>query len=142
MAMPESTFKDEREAIRKSPLSMRCSVGVVRLRQAKYPGVAPFHPDAAYPEYPFGGAAVGKESNLVYDGVRRLLRDLGYDSAAFGTASWNPLASIVEPGMCVVIKPNFVLSHHADGHDLFSIITHPSVLRAVMDYVWIALKNE
>jgi len=43
--------------------------------------------------------------------------------------------------MTVVIKPNFVLSRHADGKDLYSIITHPSVLRAIADYCWIALQG-
>ena len=42
----------------------------------------------------------------------------------------------------VVVKPNFVLSRHSRGGDLFSIITHPSVLRAVIDYVYKALEGE
>ncbi|MCC7142169.1 MAG: DUF362 domain-containing protein, partial [Candidatus Eisenbacteria bacterium] len=40
----------------------------------------------------------------------------------------------------VVLKPNAVLHHHALGLDLFSIVTHPAVVRAVLDYVWIALQ--
>jgi uncharacterized protein (DUF362 family) len=73
--------------------------------------------------------------------VREALRLLGLDNENFGTGRWNPLGSIIEPGMTVVIKPNFVLSRHKNGKDLFSIITHPAVLRAVADYCWIALNG-
>ena len=70
-----------------------------------------------------------------------MLRALGLDAGNFGTSKWNPLGSIIEPGMTVVIKPNFVLSRHKEDKDLFSIITHPSVLRAIADYCWIALQG-
>jgi hypothetical protein len=43
--------------------------------------------------------------------------------------------------MTVALKPNFVVSKHRSGKDLFSTITHPAVLRAVADYVWIALQG-
>ena len=116
-------------------------VGVVRLDRAAYPAKAPYHPSSAYPEYPFG-TALAAEPNLVYEGVRRLLRGLGLDADGFGTAAWNPFQRLIEPGMTVVLKPNFVHSRHPDGKDLYSTITHPSVLRAVMDYCWIALQGK
>ena len=115
-------------------------VAVVRIEEALYPEKSPYQPSEAYPEYPFGkNLAITR--NIVYDGVRQLLYALGLDVEHFGTAHWNPLSSIIKPGMTVVIKPNFVLSRHKEGKDLFSIITHPAVLRAVADYCWIALQG-
>jgi len=116
-------------------------VAVVRLAEAKYPDQAPYHPEEPYPEYPFGDS-LSSARNPVYEGVRWLLRALGLDAGEFGSSRWNPLGSIIKPGMTVVIKPNFVLSRHKERKDLFAIITHPSVLRAVADYCWIALRGE
>jgi uncharacterized protein (DUF362 family) len=115
-------------------------VAALRIADAQYPGDAPYHPSTAYPEYPFPGH-VAASPNLVYAGVRDLFNLLGLDRGRFGTAAWNPLGQLVEPGMTVVLKPNFVLSRHARGRDLFAIVTHPSVLRAVADYCWIALRG-
>lgn len=103
-----------------------------------YPEVAPFHPGEAYPEYPFKDA-VGDEPNLAYALVRESLQRLGLDAENFGTPNWNPLGYLVKPGMRVVIKPNFVLSRHNEGGSLWSIITHPSMMRAVADYCYIAM---
>ena len=116
-------------------------VSAVRISDARYPSTPPFGPSEVYPEYPFGHR-VAQEPNLVYAGVRRLLALLGYDRDKFDTPAWNPLGRIIEPGMTVVLKPNFVLSAHKEGKDLFSIVTHPAVLRAVSDYVWIALRGQ
>ncbi|HVL67949.1 MAG TPA: DUF362 domain-containing protein [Vicinamibacterales bacterium] len=115
-------------------------VAALRVGRAGYPADAPFHPSVPYPEYPFGGHR-SSAPNEVYDGVRQLFVRLGLDAGNFGTARWNPLGHLIQPGMTVVLKPNFVLSRHAAGKDLFSIVTHPSVLRAAMDYCWIALKG-
>ena len=116
-------------------------VAVVRTGEAAYPLRTPYHPSEQYPEYPFAahGAA---EPNHVYAGVRQLLHDLGYDREPYGTRLWNPLGHLVKPGMTVFLKPNFVASRHATGGNLWSIVTHPSVLRAIADYVWIALRGE
>lgn len=116
-------------------------VAVVRTGAAEYPRAAPYHPSQAYPEYPFPDS-LAPEPNHVYAGVRHLLHDLGYDAANYDAPRWNPLGAIIQPGMTVFIKPNFVLSRHSGGGNLWAIVTHPSVLRAVADYVWIALKGE
>ncbi len=115
-------------------------VGVVQVRSPQYPVEAPYHPHEKYPEYPFGDSLSSNE-NAVYDGIRELFHLLGYDKERFGSSLWNPLGGIIETGMTVVIKPNFVLSKHSSGKDIYSIITHPSVLRALADYCWIALHN-
>lgn len=116
-------------------------VGIVRAEPAVYPTIPPYDPGEPYPEYPFG-SQLSSEANPVYDAVRRLFRALGYDAEGWGTVGWNPLGHLIEPGMTVVIKPNWVLSRHPQGKDVYSIITHPSVLRAVADYCWIALHGQ
>lgn len=121
-------------------LSMTC-VAAVKTDGASYPEVAPFSPSEAYPEYPFPGC-LSVSVNPVYAGVRRLFLTLGLDAEHYGAKEWNPLQRIVFPGTRVVIKPNFVLSSHRGRKNVFAIITHPSVLRAIADYVWIALRGE
>lgn len=115
-------------------------VAVVKTNEACYSQKEPFHPDTAYPEYPFKNF-LSNETNHAYSGVRNLFFQLGYDLENWETPQWNPLGFLIKPGMNIVIKPNFVLSKHPEGKDLFSIITHPSILRAVVDYCLIALKG-
>ncbi|HJX85736.1 MAG TPA: DUF362 domain-containing protein [Candidatus Angelobacter sp.] len=110
--------------------------GVVR-----YPEAPPFHPSQAFPEYPFGPHDV-RGANDVYAGVRECFRLLGLDAANFGTPQWNPLGDLIVPGQKVLIKPNFVLHWNAGGGPLDAVITHGSVIRAVADYVFIALKGK
>ncbi|MDZ4803836.1 MAG: DUF362 domain-containing protein [Candidatus Eisenbacteria bacterium] len=104
---------------------------------AGYPVESPYNPDTRWPEYP-AELPIGTEANPVYTTVREALRLLGLDAARFGMPSWNPLAEVIQPGQTVVIKPNFVLSDHYRGGNPFSVVTHPAVLRAVLDYVWLA----
>jgi uncharacterized protein (DUF362 family) len=115
-------------------------VAVVQVEKAEYPKQSPFNPYENFPEYPFPGQLAPSE-NYAYKGVRQLFYHLGLDSENWNTKAWNPLGSLLNPGMTVVIKPNFVLSHHKKGKNIYSIITHPSILRAVADYCWIALNG-
>lgn len=75
----------------------------------------------------------------VKDALRKIFDDLGYPSD-------NPLGSIVHPGDKVFIKPNWVASRwrascpHKDT--LYCVITHPSVIEAVADYVAEALQGQ
>ncbi|HOW96663.1 MAG TPA: DUF362 domain-containing protein [Kiritimatiellia bacterium] len=103
-----------------------------------YPDEPPFHPGERYPEAPFPDTA---GPNPVYAAVRRLLMRLGMDEAHAGSPDWNPLGAIVRPGDTVVLKPNFVISRNLGGGDLFAVVTHPSVLRALADYCFIALRG-
>lgn len=109
--------------------------------EIKYPKIAPFNPSNNYSEYPFSHKINIKEKNYSYHAVRESLRLLKLDKENFGKNSWNPLKEIIKPGNKVLIKPNFVLSHHSKKGNLFSIITHPSIIRAVIDYCFIALKG-
>ena len=93
----------------------------------------PFHPSERYPELAF--REVSRQPNLPYAKLRQLLRDLDYDAQRYGTSSWNPFGAIISPGQTVVLKPNFVLSFNASGGSVFAMVTHPSILRALVDYV-------
>ena len=74
--------------------------------------------------------------------VRQIFGSLGLDSENFGTPKWNPLGNLVRPGQTVLLKPNFVTSFNGSGDDLFAVVTHPSILRALVDYVHLALRGE
>jgi len=114
-------------------------VAIVKTKTV-YPMLSPYNPSDKYPEYPFKD--ISKEKNYVYEGIRNLFYMLGYDKENWNTKKWNPLGFLIKPGMTVLIKPNFVQSRHKQGKSLFSIITHSSVLRAIADYCWIALKGK
>ena len=114
-------------------------VGIFR-GEASYSEAAPFHPGEKFPEYPFGDE-IGPR-NPAYSAVRAALQLLGLDSRNFGTGYWNPLGEFIRPGDRVVLKPNFIAHCHAARPDEWRhIITHPSILRAVLDYVFIALEG-
>ena len=114
-------------------------VAYARDEQAAYPH-PPFSPGERYPEYPFTGVSSGP--NLVYALVRESFRRLGLDRERFGSASWNPLGAIVHPGDSVVIKPNWVYQKNKSGGPQEAVTTHPSMVRALLDYIWIALGGE
>ncbi|HEV2915717.1 MAG TPA: DUF362 domain-containing protein [Pyrinomonadaceae bacterium] len=116
------------------------TVSVYRDPLLVYPERPPFNADREYPEYTFAGKGCLDPTNRVYGAVRESLRLLGLDSARFGSPQWNPLGSIVKPGNSVMIKPNAVLDiNQKRGETVFASITHGSVLRAVVDYVYRAL---
>jgi len=109
----------------------------------KYPVDLPYSPATAHPEYPFGPDALVEERNLAYEGVREALRLLELDAQHYGQKDWDPLAQVVRPGHAVVLKPNFVRDFRETrrGHEN-CLITHGAIIRAVLDYVYIALKGE
>lgn len=107
--------------------------------EAHYPESPPFHPSNRYPEY---SGELSQKENPAYEGVRRALMLLGYDAEHQETSAWNPLGELISPGQTVFIKPNLVDHKHRFDEDVWSVITHPSVVRAVLDYVLIALEGE
>ncbi len=106
-----------------------------------YPRPAPFHPGEAYPESRFRDLLGAP--NPVYAGVRELLHLLGFDRERYGTSMWNPLGALVRPGMTVLLKPNMVRDFHDLGEEIAceSLITDGAILRAVVDYVHLALEG-
>lgn len=108
-----------------------------------YPSEPPYSPGTSYPEYLFCSKAIVNEVNHAYDGVRDALRLLELNIEHYGQKGWNPLGEIVRPGNTVVLKPNFIRDFREtqSGHE-DCLITHGSVIRAALDYVYIALKGE
>lgn len=96
---------------------------------------APYSPSEVYPE--FAALTMGTVPNPIFGLVRGVLHDLGLDAAHFGTAAWNPLGDLVRPGGKIVVKPNWVFHRNAGSGGMECMITHPSVLRAVLDYVFL-----
>lgn len=117
---------------------------VVARDQPKYLSRLPFDPSERYPEYQ---GLLCNEDNPGFRAVRSALWLLGDDNESFGTTFWNPLKKIVFPGDRVVVKPNWV-SHKNHGEHIYnlkdtdSLITHGSIIRAVLEYICIALKGK
>lgn len=111
--------------------------------EGSYPEAFPFHPGESYPEY--GARPRSAAPNAAYAAVRKALESLGLDREHQGTASWNPLRGLIEPGQRVFLKPNLVSHEYrascGKAGDLYAVISHPSVVRAVADYVALALQG-
>lgn len=116
------------------------NVAVYRQIRASYPDIPPFHPSQDFPEYPFKGLLC--PNNTVYDSIRKVLLNLGLDKQNFGSQNWNPLRSIIKKGDTVLVKPNMIAHSHRYSDDWEYVITHGSVIRAVIDYVYLALRGE
>lgn len=115
-------------------------VSVLRRPGTRYPaGGDGFSPGVAYPEYRHGGASA--RPNEVYALVRDTLAQAGLDRERFGTPEWNPLGELVPPGAKVFVLCNFVYHRRPDesGEAFFSKCTHGSVVRALVDYLLIAV---
>lgn len=109
--------------------------------ESAYPKEAPFNSSESYPEYPFDDRAEVK--NGAYEAVRESLRLLCLDDRNYGNTSWNPLRGLIKPGDNVLLKPNLICeSHSSRPNEWEQVITHPSIIRAVLDYVFIALKGK
>lgn len=115
----------------------RVAVHFIRER-ISYPRKVPFDPPENYPEYT--GHSLNSH-NQVYSGIRDIFYQLQLDRNNFNTKNWNPLGGFIKPGMTVFLKPNTVIHKHEKKKDIFSLIVHASVLRAILDYVCIALKT-
>src|SRR5262249_35477441 len=117
-------------------------VALYRSRDATYPATAPFDPPEVYPE--FSGEPRTERTdrrNAVYPCIRESFRLLQLDINNYDCPNWNPLKSIVRPGDHVLIKPNWVKQGHHLDDSWEQIITHASVIRAVIDYVRLALNG-
>ncbi len=116
-----------------------CRVAIARAVEASYPSTPPFDPGTDFPEYPWGEAGCDG-ANHAYTAVRAALAALGMDRGNFGTPAWNPLGEVVRRGDMVLVKPNLVCEAREGHPDQYEqIVTSASVVRAVLDYVLIAL---
>lgn len=112
-------------------------VFIQKMKKIVYPKNPPFHPDVAYPEYPF--KSIFKKKNDIYESFRELLYLMELDKKNWNTKNWNPFKNIISPGDNVLIKPNLVIDNEENQE---CITTHPSLIRAIIDYVVIALKRD
>lgn len=110
---------------------------IYQIENCVYPANKPYHPHIKYPEYPF--KEVSNDKNSVYDGFRNLLKNLNLDIQNFGTNKWNPLGEYIKPNQVVLIKPNMVIHPLRDIYDIEALVSHGSLIRVIMDYVFIAL---
>ena len=97
---------------------------------------APYAPGEAYPELA-GQTRPGGQPNPIFAAVREAMHKMGLDADHFGTPAWNPLGMLVKPGGNIVVKPNWVLHKNLGQGGMECMITHPSVLRAVLEYVFL-----
>lgn len=109
-----------------------------------YNTISPYHPDEAYPEC--HGKLISA-TNPAFRAVRKNFYLMGMDTKNYNTPEWNPLGELITPGDSVFIKPNLVSHEYGRKNsqakgDLFSVITHPSVVRAIAEYTAIALKGK
>jgi uncharacterized protein (DUF362 family) len=80
----------------------------------------------------------GRVGTIAMAAVRELLHVWGLDAAHFGSSRWNPLGIFIAPGSKVVLKPNWVLHWNKSGHGMDCLVTHTSVIEAVLEYVALA----
>lgn len=108
-----------------------------------YPNRNTFYsPSTRYPEYVYDD--VSSTENLVYEMIRNTFILARLDEEHLGTPEWNPLGNYIKKGNSVLLKPNWVENKNKYPNvdeDLTCLVTNPSVLRAVLDYVLIALNG-
>jgi uncharacterized protein (DUF362 family) len=108
----------------------------------EYPKDKYYSPSSVYPEYPWQDVTINGINN-VYEGVRNLLHLLGLDKKKFGERDWNPFDFLIKPGYTVLLKPNMVKESHLDKPNEHEyVITHGAVIRAVCDYIVLALRGK
>jgi len=100
----------------------------------------PFAPNDSYPEYPFSDYS--QSPNPVYCSIRNHFKNLQLDIDNFGTPKWNPLGEFDLVNKRIVIKPNWVKHYHPFNENIWSVITHPSLIRVILDYIYIATKGD
>jgi uncharacterized protein (DUF362 family) len=67
--------------------------------------------------------------------LRALFLQAGLDREKYGSPTWNPLGEIICPGDRVAVKPNWVHHRNGSGQGLECLVTHRSVIEAILHYV-------
>ncbi|MCM1154895.1 MAG: DUF362 domain-containing protein [Roseburia sp.] len=117
------------------------------LEDSEYPEHAPYDPEIKYPEYCF---EFNSDNRMKRNDIYRMIREIfiadNMDYENINTDKWNPLGTYISPGSTVLIKPNLVMSSNNAEKDVQKqmdcLITHPSIVRCLFDYVCIALKGK
>jgi uncharacterized protein (DUF362 family) len=82
-----------------------------------------------FPELP-----AGTEVTASLLAIRSLFMQADLDRVNQGSPNWNPLAALVRAGDKVVIKPNWVRHRNGSDQGLDCLVTHTSVIEAVILY--------
>jgi len=117
-------------------------VCIYKQKNTSYSKKAPYNPPFVFEEYPFKEKRITDKGNEIYASLRELFKLMELDLDNFGTMNWNPFSSFILPGQKVLIKPNFMRHFSERSGGTKALITHGSLIRAVTDYVYIALKGK
>lgn len=112
---------------------------------ASYPTDKYYSPSICYPEYRYANLGFSNNKNDIYDMIRQMFIELKLDAENVGTSRWNPLGEYVKENDIVLVKPNLVkhINENISGkRGIECLITHPSIIRCVVDYVIIALNGK
>ena len=114
------------------------NIAIYKQRRAGYSERPPYFPPCIFEEYPFPDKRIDRR-NEAYSSLRQVLRLLVLDAENFEKKSWDPFGAFITPGQTVLLKPNFV-KHSSERGGVEGLITHGSLIRAAIDYAYIALK--
>ena len=67
--------------------------------------------------------------------LRRLLAAARLDASRYGTPHWNPLGALIRPGQKLLVKPNWVADRNQGSGGIDCLVTHSSLIEAVLHYV-------
>lgn len=115
-------------------------LSVINTTELVYPNDTwKFSPSENYPEYRFDDIA--DQPNYVYRAIRDIFYQAGLDRENYNTPAWNPLGTLIPKGSRVFILCNFVhhRRHGETNEEFLAKCTHASVIRAVIDYLLIAI---
>ncbi len=82
-----------------------------------------------YPDVPYA------KDTYLYKALENLFEGLGLQKD-------NPFGTYVTRGQTVLIKPNWVRHKNPLGYSIDSLITHPSLIKYVMDFIGVALNGK
>jgi len=105
---------------------------LVCVTRSRRPDYGPVEPVDA-PELPSGAA-----QTVAAAALRNLLLSWGLDAARAGTPAWNPLGRWIAPGSTVTVKPNWVSHDNQSGMGMDCLVTHTSLIEAILEYVALA----
>jgi len=77
----------------------------------------------------------GARGSNALETLHRLFENAGLDDENLGSRKWNPIGACFGQNKSFVIKPNWVHHQNASGLGLDCLITHSSVIEAVIEYV-------